>query len=166
MIETYVINFLFRIPSAAAPQVSFHSRNRRPCRGEREIRSDRQIPAGPWRQTPHGVQKSPGSASPGNAADGDRVKFRYALGYGFEDRGALRAVCRCIRRIFNVATGINRSILCQNRRAYAEFRIRHIRKFPRCQSLFYQLLFYFCTDFLFHIQHPLSSIPLFFLSYF
>ena len=100
------------------------------------------------------------------AADGDRIKFRYALGYGFEDRGALRAVCRCIRRIFNVASGINRSILCQNRRAYAEFRIRHIRKFPRCQSLFYQLLFYFCTDFLFHIQHPLSSIPLFFLSYF
>lgn len=130
------INFLFRIPLAAAPRVSFLSRNRRPCREGREIRSDQRIPAGPGGRHPHGVQKSSGSASPGAAADGDRVKFRYALGYGFEDRGALRAVCRCIRRIFNVASGINRSILCRTRRAYAEFRIRHIRNFRAARACF------------------------------
>jgi len=45
---------------------------------------------------------------------------------GFEDRGALRAVCRCIRRIFNVASGINRVLLCKGDGSWKEMTLEEL----------------------------------------
>ena len=57
----------------------------------------------------------------------DCIKFFYSFADCLEKRGTLRTVCRCISRIFNIASRIYPSILSKQRSSHFEVRIRGIR---------------------------------------